>query len=245
MPQKMFRYFAPALLLVAVGCAGLGGNPLDPSDMAYEAPPVVFPTEIPAEERLINDGSLFSPSSRNWSYWTDDTAQTVGDIVTVRVFVDHTAQKSASTDLSRDSKLEAGVKALFGIESSLPGVGSTHRLDSTTPEQLISAQSSNSFSGEGDTMRSDRIVADVSAIVMQVHPNGNMQIHGMQNLLINNDNSILTVDGLIRPSDVSYDNIVLSDRIAQCRIQITGRGVISDKQRPGLLSRTFDWLWPL
>ncbi len=71
-----------------------------------------------------------------------------------------------------------------------------------------------------------------------------MVIHGSQSLLINNERSLLTVDGIIRASDIAISNVVESDRIANAQIEVTGRGIVSDKQRPGLLMRAFDWVWP-
>jgi flagellar L-ring protein precursor FlgH len=211
---------------------------------AYETPPVIRATPAEGEDLFSRDGSLFEPGSRGWNLWSDDTARAVGDIVTVRVSVNHSAKKSATTDLGRTSEIDAGITALLGYEADLPGVGGKNPLSNTKADQLIKAKSSNSFKGEGDTARSDKVVADVSAVVTHVYPNGNMRIHGTQSLLINNENSLCSVDGVVRPSDISYNNVVLSNRIAQCKIEVTGRGVISDKQSPGILSRAVDWFWP-
>jgi len=191
-----------------------------------------------------NDGSLFSPQAAFWSPWRDDTAHAVGDIMTVRISIDNSAEKSASTELNRQSTLDSGITSLLGYESKIPGVGSSGTNSATTPAQLIKTESSSKFSGDGDTKRAGKMVADISALVTYVYPNGNMVIHGSQSLLINNETSLLTVDGIVRSSDISVDNVVSSDRIANAHVEITGRGVISDKQRPGLLMRVFDWVWP-
>jgi flagellar L-ring protein precursor FlgH len=47
-----------------------------------------------------------------------------------------------------------------------------------------------------------------------VYPNGNMRIQGSQTTLINNENTVLTVEGIIRPVDLAADNIISSDRLA-------------------------------
>lgn len=207
---------------------------------------VIRPTEMPlVQAPRGNEGSLFAASSPSWSPWRDDTAHAVGDIVTVAVSVDRKAEESATTDLSRESKIKAGITSFFGLESKLPGIDGTDPLSNTTPGQLIDSESTSNFRGDGETTREGKVTARISAVVTHVYPNGNMRIHGSQILLVNNERSLLTVEGIIRQSDVSFDNMVNSSRIANAQIEITGRGVVSDKQRPGLFLRVFDWVWPL
>jgi len=53
------------------------------------------------------------------------------------------------------------------------------------------------------------------------------------------------LSGIVRPADIEFDNTVSSDKVADARIEYVGRGVISDKQGPGVLHRFFDWIYPL
>lgn len=244
---------ALAALGLTTGCVGgLSGSGSASSkrgaQMALENPPVVHPIETSQVAPPHNEGSLFNPASNAWSPWSEVTAQAVGDIVTVRVTITTNAEGTATTDVSRDSSIDAGIQSLFGKETSLPGVAaaatSTNPANGTSPAHLIQANATSSFKGAGDTKRTGSIVADVSCVVTQVSANGNLAIHGSQSTLINAENSILTVDGTVRRTDISSDNVVTSDRIANSRIEITGRGIISDKQKPGTWMRAFDWLWP-
>ncbi len=243
-----FLLLVPALCLG--GCAGwrlerVKDEPDADRFMAgYEDDPsVVHPTEAGKKpfSYADNEGSLFNPASNGWSLWSDVVARSVGDIVTVRVSISTSAEGGATTDLSRESNVDISVSSLFGKESSIPGYGTS----TESPAQLVKSNYLNEFKGDGDTKRSGKILADVSAVVEHVYPNGNMRIHGSQSTLINNENSLLTVDGIIRPTDISSNNIVPSDRIANASIEVTGRGVVSDKQRPGILARVLDWVWPL
>lgn len=254
------KILAAALLSLAVGCAGVS-RPKPFTELEKMGGPTGGVTSAAPTPAPRNDGSLFTQQASVASPWTDDTAHTVGDIVTVRISINNQAQNSASTGLKRSSNINAGITSLFGYEGKLPLVNyapvssgstgatgtssnSSDPYNSTTPSQLLKANSTSDFDGSGDTARTGKMVAEVSAMVTQLYPNGNMAIHGSQGLLINNETSILTVDGVIRPSDVTVDNIVSSDRIANARVEITGRGVVSDKQRPGILMRAFDWVWP-
>jgi flagellar L-ring protein precursor FlgH len=158
-------------------CANLAPNRPNPDAAAIAAqypagaPQALPATGIPqpAAAPVVNDGSLFQPQmAAQWSPWRDDTAHAVGDIITVRISVNTTAEKSASTDLNRESNLKAGVTALFGTETDFPGVGADDPNNHTSAEQLVKADSTNAFTGEGDTRRAGKVVADVSAVVTQV-----------------------------------------------------------------------------
>lgn len=252
MKYKLLRLLAWGMLLsAALGCARTpASKPLADTDR-NSVPPIADSSSAKQTISSRNDGSLFTPEAAFSSPWRDDTAHSIGDIVTVQIMVDNSAQNTATTDLKRDSSLNAGITSLFGYEGKLPGVNykptETSKSDpynSTTPAQLIKADSTSSFQGAGDTARTGKVVANVSAMVTQLYPNGNMGIRGSQSLLINNENSFLTVEGVIRPSDIAINNIINSDCIANARIEVTGRGVVSEKQRPGLLMRAFDVLWP-
>ena len=208
--------------------------------------PDMNPPPVQVANAQMNEGSLFQQEPVGWSPWRDDTAHAPGDIVTVRISVNTSAEGTATTDLSRESSTDAGIDAILGCETRLPGVEAnpTDPNHNTTPAHLISAKSTNSFKGDGGTKRAGKMVANVSAVVSQVYPNGNMRIHGSQNLMINNENSLLTVQGVIRATDVDVQNVVLSERIADAHIEITGRGAVSDQQRAGWLSRLFSNVWP-
>ena len=48
------------------------------------------------------------------------------------------------------------------------------------------------------------------------------------------------ISGLVRPKDVSTDNIVFSRKIANARIYYGGGGVIAESNAKGWLTRLFD-----
>jgi flagellar L-ring protein precursor FlgH len=230
--------------LLFAGC-GL----FETKDPAYDSPPVVRPTEVRNANLPMSEGSLYSQASDGFSYWDDSTARRLGDLVTVQVSVKTSARGNAITDLSRESNIDAGITSFFGQEANLPGLQvpgakGNDPLNNTSAAHLIQSQSTSTFKGDGDTRRDGTITANVSTLVTHVYPNGNMRIQGTQTTLINNENMVLTVEGIIRPVDLAADNIVTSDRLANSRIEVTGRGVVSDKQRPGIMMRVFDWVWP-
>ena len=194
------------------------------------------------------EGSLW-PGYMNWNWFSDDKALRKGDIVLVRVAMNNKGKKDASTETDRSSSIAATIKWFLGLENGINkltdyNVPSTDDNPAYNPNELIKAESTRSFSGDGTTERRDDLTATVSAVVTDVLRNGNLVIHGHQIVQLNNESSVLTVQGIIRPTDIAPDNSIASTRIADARIEFTGSGVISDNQHPGVAVRIFDWVWP-
>jgi len=88
------------------------------------------------------------------------------------------------------------------------------------------------------------MTAFITARVIKVKPNGNLVIRGARDVRVNNENQYIYLQGEVRPVDISSSNVVLSTYIADAVIELTGYGVVSDKQHPGLVARLLDWIWP-
>ncbi len=57
-----------------------------------------------------------------------------------------------------------------------------------------------------------------------------MLVSGSQEVRVNHEVRVLTIAGIVRPLDVSRDNMIAYDKIAEARISYGGRGKISDVQ---------------
>jgi flagellar L-ring protein precursor FlgH len=88
------------------------------------------------------------------------------------------------------------------------------------------------------------MTAFITARVIEVLPNRNLVIRGTRQVRVNNETQVIAVQGIIRPEDISSNNIVLSTFIAEAVIELGGQGAVSDKQRPGWMARALDWAWP-
>ena len=80
--------------------------------------------------------------------------------------------------------------------------------------------------------------------VIRVLPGGLMEIEGAREIRVNEETEYMVVRGMIRSKDVSADNSVLSTQIADASIEYYGKGVLSDKQKPGWFTRLMDNIWP-
>lgn len=203
--------------------------------------PWEFENEILSTPRYVEakreDGSLWSEGHHQLLY-ADLKAKNVGDIVTINIVEKATASKNAETKTDRESGLEASWSGLFEL---ITQGWKIHKTPIGTDQQI---NFKNSFDGKGETTRSSYMSAYITARVIHVLPNGNLVIRGSRQVKLNNEDQFIFVQGVIRPEDISSNNTVLSTYIADAVIELTGSGVISDKQRPGWLMRLVDWIWP-
>ena len=172
--------------------------------------------------------SLWRTGAR--AFFIDQRANRVGDILTVQIDIDDSAQTRNASSSSRTAGMSAGVPNFFGLESSLgkilPG--------GYDPANMINTNSTSNNQGAGAVTRSEKISLTVAAVVTNVLPNGNMVIQGTQEVRTNAELRQLTVAGIVRPEDISSANVIQHTQIAEARISYGGRGDISRVQKvPG------------
>jgi flagellar L-ring protein precursor FlgH len=191
------------------------------------------------EERnpIPEEGSLWTETGGTLLFG-DQRARQIGDLVTVRISESPNAELSARTETSRDSSISAGIPHFFGV---MENYGENHHLD---PSKMIEANMANDFKGEGTNNRSGELEAYITARVIQVLTNGNLRICGKQEIKVNNETQFISLSGIIRPEDISTSNEVQSTQVADAHIVYTGMGAIADKQKPGWLMRSVDFIWP-
>jgi len=190
------------------------------------------------KESERTDGSLW-PGEQH-SLYADLKARTVGDIVTITISEKASASKQASTSTDRSSDMTAGITHLFGLENS-KWITEHPKLDLAN---LVEANFANKFSGSGTTVRKEDLVASLTAQVIDVYPNGNLKVRGGKEVRVNNEVQVIYMTGIIRQIDIMANNTVDSKHVLNAKISYTGKGVISDKQKPGWLVRTLDNIWP-
>ncbi len=184
------------------------------------------------------EGSLWL--GEQYSIYADHKARTLGDIVTITISEKASATKQASTSTDRTSSMTAGIPHLFGFENS-KWLTEHPKLDINN---LVEANFANKFSGTGTTVRKEDLIASLTAQVVNVYPNGNLKIRGGKEVQVNNEVQVIYVTGIVRPVDIMANNTIDSKHVLNAKISYTGKGAISDKQKPGWLLRTLDNIWP-
>ena len=190
------------------------------------------------ERRLVDQASLWSGT--RGSLLGDRRAVQRGDILTVVIEIDDSAQISNSTARSRSGGENLSVPGLAGIPQ---------RLDENLPEgatsaDLVNINSSSNSSGDGSVNRTEKLTLRVAATVVDVLPNGVLSIAGSQELRVNFELRELLVTGYVRPADISRQNEITYDKIASARVSYGGRGHITDVQQPRLGQQVLDAVLP-
>ncbi|HZZ21254.1 MAG TPA: flagellar basal body L-ring protein FlgH [Roseiarcus sp.] len=157
----------------------------------------------------------------------------VGDIVRVLISINDKASLDNASGRSQTTK--DGVVVDFGYNN-----GSSASSSNQPAKLLGDLSSSASTQGQGNIDRSKQIQVSVAAIVTRVLPNGNLVISGTQEVRVNYEMRQLTVAGIANPLDISLNNTIAYDRIAEARISYGGRGRQSDFQQPSWGQQLYD-----
>ena len=230
--------------LMLGGCAGLN-DAVAPPQMTPIANPatiagsqrVSMPLPAPVIEAQAPN-SLWRAGAK--SFFNDQRASKIGDILTVNIEIADSAQLNNTTARSRTGTTETGVQALLGLEANLQKV-----LPGTPSHDPAVGFSSNSASnGTGSVNRQEKVNLTVAAVITDRLPNGNLVIGGSQEVRINNELRELLVSGVIRPEDVAADNTIAHTKIAEARISYGGRGDISQVQRDKYGKLIYDQITP-
>ncbi len=195
--------------------------------------------EIQSATAMKNEaGSIWN--KRTSSIFSDRKAENIGDIVTVLISEQASASKEASTQTDRTTNMSASLPNFFGLENDKIWNGH-NPIDLSN---LVNADFTNGFDGNGTTTRKEDLNASLTTQVVGRYPNGQLKIRGGKEVMVNNEVQVIFLTGIVRPVDITAANTVSSDKILNARISYTGKGAISDKQEPGWMMRTLDNIWP-
>ncbi|MCU0832684.1 MAG: flagellar basal body L-ring protein FlgH [Rhizobiaceae bacterium] len=233
MKTLLFRFAVAVVALALSGCARFSTPPGEPPALS----PVGSGASAALDPALTastggSAGSLWRDSAV--SLYRDRRAVAVGDIVTVLIDVDDQAALRSSSSRNRTSGAGFGLDGeadIFGVtgegEISFNGTGQT------------------SSSGQGTVQRSERVSLSVAATVTAALPNGNLAIAGLQEMRVNNEMRVLGVQGVVRLKDITPDNTIRYDQIAEARVTYGGAGRIAEVQQPTILHQIYDRLSPM
>ena len=196
-----------------------------------------IPPQVEKTRPDYSSGSIWQTSSSGLV--EDFKARTIGDTVTVVITEQASASKTATTSTNRTTAVHAGIPNLLGLETNMTGIKNWMDLSN-----LVNADTSSKYDGSGSTTRKENLNATITARVVDVLANGNLLIEGRRNVKVNNEDQIIVLEGVVRPKDISSENVIFSAQIADARISYSGKGIISDRQRPGWLMNILDYIWP-
>jgi flagellar L-ring protein FlgH len=230
-------------LTVAVFAATLAGCSGDVREIGLEPAltPVgtgLIPSVQPSASALFLPARATSQQSAIWdgrraNIFDDVRAVKIGDVITVQISIDDKATFGNATDRSLQSQVDTG------FDFKLNWGGNTSEF-----QPQYNSQSTSTTQGQGTIDRSEKIQLAVAAVVTDVLPNGNLIISGSQEVRVNFELRLLNVAGIVRPQDISRENTIAYDKIAEARISYGGRGRIMEVQQPALLQQIYDRVKP-
>lgn len=216
------------LILVTSACSNtVELNKALPNDPDF-AP--IMPEE--EEERIVPSGSLFKPYYVN-NIYSDSKAHRVGDIISVILSEKTQAKKNAKTELKKENETNLDTVTGFGgVPISVNGQSL----------QFGMSQDSN-FKGDSKADQGNSLSGNISVHVLRVLPNGNLMIRGEKWLTLNNGDEYIRLTGVIRSKDINSNNTIISNKVANARIQYAGTGSFADTNEQGWLAKFFNSSW--
>ncbi len=198
------------------------------------------PVSVPlpqAKASYNNPNSLWQSGSK--SFFKDMRATEVGDLVTVLIDINDQAQLNNTSTRARADSEQSGITSLFGLEQSAGRLAGN-----PDPSSLADISTNVDNKGEGKINRNEAIKMKVAALVTQRLPNGNMVIQGRQQVRVNFELRELQIAGIARPQDITSENTIPFEKVAEARISYGGKGHLSDVQQPRYGNQIMDIILP-
>jgi flagellar L-ring protein precursor FlgH len=225
--EQVFKLVVVLFTVLSLSaCSALMRERPMPDDPAY-AP--VSPSRIQMGEMVT--GAIFQPA-RNFSFYGDQVALNVGDILTVLLEENTSASKSADTTYDKDDDVNLNEATILG--NNIAG----HGLSLLTNPSMTRA-----FDGAAKSDQSNSLRGSISVTVSDVLPNGVLIIKGEKWLRLNQGDEYIRITGMVRPQDIGTDNTILSSKVADARIAYGGTGAFDDVNKQGWLTRFFNSDW--
>lgn len=174
-------------------------------------------------------GASAQVAPSNSSLFADIRANRVGDIITIHIVEYSQGKNQANTQTSKESKTSAGSSG-EGVLKFIPLSG-------------MSVSNEVNFNGAGATDRTGVLRAKMTARIKSIDANGNYLIEGVREVGVNSEQMLMSLTGTIRPEDIATDNSVMSYQIADAKITYKGTGHANSGQKPGLITRLFNWIF--
>jgi flagellar L-ring protein precursor FlgH len=245
--MRIVKIIASVAFVLSAGCSTVdrlknvgSAPPLSPTEnpaSLYNGRQIAMPMPAAQSEQGYAN-SLWRPGSR--SFFKDQRARQIGDIVTVVIDINDRAKLDNATKRTRANGESAELPAFGGFEQTLVDL----LPQGANAAQLVDLSSDSSTKGEGTVDRSEDVELSLAAVVTDVLPNGNLVIAGKQEVRVNFEVRELTITGVVRPEDISNANRIRQTQIAEARISYGGRGQLTDVQQARYGQQIYDILFP-
>ena len=176
-------------------------------------------------------------SDRSADLFRDARAIRPGDILTVKISINDKASFDSTANRSRDAKLDMQGKVAFDVDA----FGAKKTGSGSLAPNMSSSSSSDAH---GAVTRSETLELLVAATVTEILGNGNLVISGTQEVRVNYEVRVLNIEGIVRARDISTENSVSYEKIAEARVSYGGRGRSMEVLQPAIGHQLIDLLSP-
>lgn len=184
-------------------------------------------------------GSIWAKRDLNArGLYTDDVARQIGDVLTIIISEDSKVDNKSTRDLKKTTDRSSGFNGEIGFGTP------NHNLLPRIPGFTMDQQSSQQMNGQADFKDQRSIVDRITVVVQDVLPNGNLIVIGSRSREVVGDTQVIQVSGIVRPSDITFDNTVKSEQVADFRIVSTTKGISEPYRKPGWFGGFLDIIWP-
>lgn len=237
----------PAILPVLLGVTAmvLGGCQSAPQRDPAFAPVRPHASQAPPP----SPGAIFAVEDtgrafHEVTFFTDTRARRIGDILTVRLVEQTSAEKEVENVIEKETTLSNENPTVLGANPSIPRLPVVRNFlepDPTTRRYTLenNVSASAEFDGSGETTQKNKVSGEVTVVVSEVLANGNLVVQGEKVVTLTRGNEYVRFSGIVRPLDINADNTVDSTRVANATIHYSGDGEVADSSALGWLGRFF------
>jgi flagellar L-ring protein precursor FlgH len=176
--------------------------------------------------------SIWAKRSKNSkTLYADDVARQIGDVLTIKVAENSTVDNKAKRDMKKGTDRTTAFNGELGNIADIGDLGMT-------------ASSDNELTSKADYKDERKYVDSITVVVMDILPNGNLVVTGNRERDIAGDIQTIEISGIVRPSDIEYDNTVKSEQVADFHLLTKNKGVSAPFTKPGWLGAILDFIWP-
>ncbi|MBM3362527.1 MAG: flagellar basal body L-ring protein FlgH [Betaproteobacteria bacterium] len=206
-------------------CIGLfavilaGCNAMPPQPMSHS--PGFTPVVPPSRDALAAPTGAIYNSRLGDNLFGRGRNYQVGDVITVILDEESSGSRNSEMEASRKSSNNMVPNALNSRVNRLLGQGLNLR------------NTELSTSGGGEVTQGAKLTGAVGVTVVEVQSNGNLVVRGEKQLALNEGTEVIQVAGIIRPDDITSNNVVHSRRLANAQIAYRGTGDLATTSKPG------------
>lgn len=220
--KNIFQLVILSSVMAITGCA------TTPQELS-EFEPIVRPVAPPLA--TYKNGSLFQV--RHASLFEDVKPYRIGDILTILLNESTSATKQATTNTKKEDSYSTGVPTLFGRTPTRNG-------DSLLD---MAVDADREFKGAGDSAQSNKLTGEITVTVVDILPNGNLVVQGEKWFTLNQGKEYIRIAGVVRPTDVTSNNTIVSTKLADAQIAYSGEGFVADSNNQGWFGQFLNSKW--